>query len=302
MKLVVADLNGIAALALVDESSGSARLIPESLVPRGGDPLMLALRDSQCWARLQALDASADPALTSVALEALKLRAPLRPGKLICLASNYASHMREAKLVRRSVRPWLFMKPSSAVIGPGGTIRLPFKDAAVDWEVELCAVIGLRCRDVAPEHAMSFVAGFTVGNDISLRTVDEMRPDDSWDHFFSWLSGKWHDSFSPIGPWLVSRDELLPQLPLQLSLSVNGEPRQDGSTSDMIFGLAESIAFISTIMTLDPGDVVMTGTPSGVGATDGTFLKPGDVVEAKIHGIGTLQNRVGAPLSNADTR
>ena len=299
MKLAVADLNDVPVLCLVDTPTQTLRLVPDSVITRGDeDPVRTALCDRQAWQALQRLESSnAKSRLETVDLDATGLRPPLKPGAIVCLASNYSSHMHEARLSRKSKHPWLFMKPSSSVSGPDATIVMPSADAAVDWEVELCVVIGRTCRRVGPSEALGYVAGFTVGNDVSLRVIDSLRETDGWDEFFSWMHGKWYDTFTPLGPWVVSSDEMLPQLPARLTLTVNGELKQDGLSSGMIFGVAESISFISSITTLGPGDVVMTGTPSGVGAPAGTFLKPGDLVEASIEGIGTLRSHVGSTNS-----
>jgi 2-keto-4-pentenoate hydratase/2-oxohepta-3-ene-1,7-dioic acid hydratase in catechol pathway len=303
MKLAVVDVKGIAVLGLADPTAGTVHLIPESVVARGGEPLLAAFADQRAWRNLLKFSSQAPrPGQETLDLATTRLLAPLQPGKIVCLASNYPSHMAEARIIRNSAEPWLFMKPDSSVIGTGGTIVLPQPDAAVDWEVELCAVIGQRCRAVNPDEAMSYVAGFTIGNDVSLRSIDKMRETDRWDEFFTWLHGKWYDSFTPLGPWMVSRDEMLTQLPARLTLTVNGELKQDGLSSDMIFGVAESVAFISSITTLNPGDVVMTGTPSGVGAVTGTFLQPGDLVEATIQGIGTLRSHVRASTTGGSSK
>ncbi|HEY7147635.1 MAG TPA: fumarylacetoacetate hydrolase family protein [Streptosporangiaceae bacterium] len=297
MKLAVLCLADRRRLAIVNTASATAALVPEDLVPGGADPMVAALATAGCLPRLAALAGGRDGAagLELVALESARICAPVRrPGKIICLASNYQAHMEEAGLTRAGHDPWLFMKPGSSVIGPGEQIRLPYPQAPVDWEVELCAVIGARCRRVAPARALACVGGLTIGNDVSLRQLDQMRPEDNWDSFFSWQQGKWHDTFTSLGPWIVTPDEIAGQLPLRLSLTVNGQPRQSGSTAEMISGLPAAIAAISRITALEPGDVIMTGTPSGVGAASSEFLRPGDLVEAAIEGIGILRNTVAA--------
>jgi 2-keto-4-pentenoate hydratase/2-oxohepta-3-ene-1,7-dioic acid hydratase in catechol pathway len=297
MKLAVLSVAGRCRLAIVNAAAASAAVVPEDLVPGGGEPLITALTTPGCWASLTALAAApGGPAgLPAVSLESARVCAPVRrPGKIICLASNYQAHMDEAGITRAGHDPWFFMKPGSAVIGPGEQIVMPGPRAPVDWEVELCAVIGRHCRRAEPAAALDYVAGLTVGNDVSLRQLDAMRSTDTWDEFFTWQLGKWHDTFAPLGPWLVTPDELAGRFPLRLTLTVNGQLRQDGSTAELITGLPELIAGISQVTALEPGDVIMTGTPSGVGASQNLFLRPGDLVEAAIDGIGTLRNTVVA--------
>lgn len=224
-----------------------------------------------------------------------------RPGKLLCAAMNFHEHVAEinaAPFVRERIVPKLFLKPSSSLLGPYDTLRLPHTSDEVDWELELAVVIGRRARDVEPAAALDHVIGYTVINDISARSshwaIGERAPS-HWDNFFDWLMGKWADGFAPFGPWLVSVDDVPDPQDLHLQLWHNGTLRQDGRTSQMIFSVAELIAFASTFMTLEPGDVIATGTPSGVGAATGTYLRPGDIVRGTIAGIGTIEtNVVGA--------
>lgn len=297
MKLAVLSLADCRRLAIVNTEAATAAVVPEDLVPAGPDPLVTALTTAGCWASLTALaaDQAGRDGLPVVSLESARICAPVqRPGKIICLASNYQAHMDEAGMTRAGHDPWFFMKPGSSVIGPAEQIVVPYPGAPVDWEVELCAVIGKYCRRAEPAQALEYVAGLTVGNDISLRQLDSMRPADHWDEFFSWQLGKWQDTFAPLGPWLVTRDEIGDAMPLRLTLQVNSQLRQDGSTAEMITGLPEIIAGISAVTALEPGDVIMTGTPSGVGASQGVYLVPGDLVEAAVEGIGTLRNTVAA--------
>jgi 2-keto-4-pentenoate hydratase/2-oxohepta-3-ene-1,7-dioic acid hydratase in catechol pathway len=294
MKLAVLNLAGHLRLAIVNVEAATATLVPEKLVPGGAEPVIAVTAASSVPA-LQAL--AADPApqagLQVVALGSAQICAPVqRPGKIVCLASNYQAHMDEAKLTRAGGDLWLFMKPGNSVIGPGQQIVIPYQNAPVDWEVELCAVIGERCHEVEAADALNYVVGLTIGNDVSLRQVDGMQSTGNWDQFFAWQQGKWHDSFTPLGPWLVTLDELADRFPLRLELTVNGRLWQRGSTAEMIVDLPTAIAGISRITTLEPGDIIMTGTPSGVGASRNEFLRPGDLVEATIDGIGSLRNTV----------
>jgi len=182
MKLAVLSRADCRRLAIVNTEAATAAVVPEDLVPAGPDPLVTALATAGCWASLTAL--AADPAslagLEVVSLESARVCAPVRrPGKIICLASNYQAHMDEAGITRAGHDPWFFMKPGSSVIGPSERIVVPYPGAPVDWEVELCAVIGKHCRQAEPARALDYVAGLTAGNDISLRQLDSMRPSDT---------------------------------------------------------------------------------------------------------------------------
>jgi 2-keto-4-pentenoate hydratase/2-oxohepta-3-ene-1,7-dioic acid hydratase in catechol pathway len=150
---------------------------------------------------------------------------------------------------------------------------------------------------VPVERALQVVAGYTVANDVSARSTDwgVERDEDPWNEMFDWLNGKWPDGFAPMGPYLVTADEVPDPQALEIRLSVNGELKQHASTRDMIFGVAETIAFASRFMTLEPGDTILTGTPAGVGATSGTYLKAGDVMEARVERLGVLRTPVQAP-------
>src|SRR5919202_894749 len=228
----------------------------------------------------------------------VRLLAPLlRPPKLLALAGNYQDHITEGggtPVDKRRIVPKLFLKPSSAIIGPDAPVCLPSISSTTDWEVELAVIIGARCRNVAVDDALAMVFGYTIANDISARTTDWRveRDDNVWNQFFDWLNGKWPDSFAPLGPYVLTADELPDPQRLEISLHVNGEQRQHSSTREMISTVAETIAFASRFMTLEPGDVIETGTPSGVGAASGTYLKSGDVMEARIQHLGVLRTPV----------
>jgi 2-keto-4-pentenoate hydratase/2-oxohepta-3-ene-1,7-dioic acid hydratase in catechol pathway len=160
----------------------------------------------------------------------------------------------------------------------------------VDWELELAVIIGKPCKNVSAADAMKFVAGYTIVNDVSQRRYrpNPNRKPRERDAFFDWLHGKWFDTFCPCGPCAVSTDSVPDPQNLTLELTVNGEVKQKGSTAQMVFPVAAVIEFISKMVTLEPGDLISTGTPAGVGAPKGTFLKPGDVIRGTIQGIGTL--------------
>jgi len=227
-----------------------------------------------------------------------------RPNKLFLLAGNYAEHIREGGGVaaeRAETFPYVFMKPPSTTLtDPGQPVKIPaISPATIDWELELAVVIGRRAKAVKEADALGIVAGYTVINDISNR---KFRPNPSRkkrekDVFFDWLHGKWHDSFCPCGPCIASADSILDPQALAMKLSVNGQTKQDASTGLMVFPVAAVIEFISSFVTLEPGDIISTGTPSGVGNTTGTYLHPGDMVEASIASIGRLVTPIVAEQS-----
>ena len=186
--------------------------------------------------------------------------------------------------------------PSTTVIGPDAAILIPPVARAIDWEGELAVVIGRRAKGVAAGQARRYVAGYTIMNDVSERQLQirqrtASRPRDEW---FDWLNGKWLDTFAPQGPWLVTADELTDPQAVTITTRVHGERRQHSSTAQMLCPVDQIIEYLSAIVTLEPGDLISTGTVAGVGATTGTFLKPGDRVEIEIDGIGVLRNRVAA--------
>lgn len=240
-------------------------------------------------------------AAVSTPTGSVKLHMPIpRPNKLFLLAGNYAEHIREGGGVaaeRAETFPYVFMKPpSTTLIDPGATVKIPsVSPGAIDWELELAVVIGQRCKHVKEADALKVVAGYAVINDISDRKFkpNPGRKLRDRDKFFDWLHGKWHDSFCPMGPCIASADTIRDPQTMKMNLRLNGQIRQDASTSMMIFPVAAVIEFISSFVTLEPGDIVSTGTPSGVGSTTGTFVKPGDTLEATIEQIGTLVSPVG---------
>lgn len=232
-----------------------------------------------------------------------RLRAPIpRPGKVLALAGNYAAHRAEGGVkspLATTALPEVFCKPGTSVIGTDEPIRLPGPPVlAVDYEGELGVVIGRRCTRAGADDALSYVGGYLCVNDVSGRKLDPgfARDPDVLDRakFFDWLIGKWCDTFSPIGPWLTTADEVPDPMNLQLETYVNGERRQETSTGEMIHSIARTIAWCSALMTLEPGDVIATGTPAGVGSASGRLLQDGDVVEVRIGGLGVLRNPVAA--------
>jgi len=209
-------------------------------------------------------------------LDEVKLLAPCTPSKLVCLGVNYRSHAIEIGLPMPPV-PLIFLKPPTAVIGPEDKIVLPrLEKRRVDYEAELGIVIGRRTKEISKEQAKACVLGYTCFNDVSERYAQKSDG--------QWTRCKGFDTFAPIGPWIET--EVDPD-DLQVESFLNGEVRQSARTSDLIFGIADVVSFVSGIMTLLPGDVIATGTPSGIGK-----MNPGDVVEIKIENIGTLKNYV----------
>jgi 5-carboxymethyl-2-hydroxymuconate isomerase len=217
-----------------------------------------------------------------------ELTAPLQPGKIVAIGLNYLDHIRESKLSQPR-QPLVFAKFPSSVTGPNDPIVVDVGlTAQVDWEVELGVVVGRRMRNVSVEAALDYVFGYTVGNDISGRDVQFSES--------QWTRGKSFDSFCPIGPVVVTPDEILDPQMLELRTRVNGELMQDSSTAEMLFGVAELLAFCSRNFTLKAGDLLLTGTPWGCGY----FMDPprsleiGDVVECEVERIGVLRNVVAA--------
>ncbi len=221
-----------------------------------------------------------------------------RPEKIFLLAGNYAEHIEEGgdrAAERAETFPYVFMKPATTLTAPGQPITLPaVSPNAIDWELELAVVMGRRAKCVSEAEALDYVAGYTVINDISNRKFRpnpdrKQRPRDA---FFDWLHGKWFDSFCPCGPCITSADAIANPQSLAMQLALNGEVRQDASTAQQIFPVVAVIEFISQIVTLEPGDMISTGTPSGVGHTTGTYLKAGDELCGTIESIGALRTTV----------
>ena len=233
-------------------------------------------------------------------LASVTLRAPLPcPGKLMCLAGNYASHIQEGGGTfpgKEKMIPRFFMKPCTSVIGTGDAIRVPPSTNFADWELELAVVIGKPGRDLSTETAREYIAGYTVFNDISARELSfrESLPMQEGDYFFDWLVGKWLDTFGPMGPWLTTADEVPHPDRLGMKLWLNDELHQDANTGQMIFSPEEAVAFISQFVTLEPGDLISTGTPAGVGHSKKLRLQPGDRIKGEIEGLGILENHVEA--------
>ena len=250
------------------------------------------------WASsLAALNAAASQVQAADALPAGQRLAPLLyPGKILCAGANYFDHLAEMGMPgakKEDQRLFFFMKPPrNAVVGEGKTVHMPINTQAFDWEVELALVIGKTARNVSVEQALSHVAAYTVAIDFSAR--DHNRAPETF-YKLDWVAGKGHDTCCPMGPRLIPAHQFGDPQQAALKLTVNGALKQNGNAKDMIFTVAEQIATASRIMTLDPGDVLLTGTPAGVGTPSKTFLKVGDQVDAEIAGIGRLSVVVQAP-------
>jgi len=271
--------------------------LPEAWVTQGVEAMLGDWANAQAWLRDATPIAAAlatSGAIRPVADGAAAVAAPFVPSRIFCAASNYASHANEMGTVlaaKSQSKPYMFLKLSNTVIGNGETIQMPPETSKLDWEVELAAVIGKRCRRVSVEDALDAVACYTIVNDISARDLN-IRGDYPFKH--DWFQGKCHDTFAPIGPWLVPAWQIPDPQAVQMRLDVNDEPMQQDSTANMIWTVREQIAYLSTIVTLEPGDVIATGTPTGVGMGRGIYLKAGDRLVASIEGIGRLSNQVQA--------
>jgi 2-keto-4-pentenoate hydratase/2-oxohepta-3-ene-1,7-dioic acid hydratase in catechol pathway len=220
-------------------------------------------------------------------LEEVRLLAPVQPRKFLAIGLNYADHIAESGLQPPEV-PFFFNKQVTCVVGPGADVHMPRVSKLLDYEGELAIVIGKRSRHVPVEQAAEVIAGYTIANDVSVRDWQLRTP--------TMTIGKSFDTHGPLGPWVVTANELGDPHDLAIRTFVNGERRQDGNTGEMIFNCFEQVAHLSEAFTLEPGDVIATGTPAGVGAARRPFpeglLKVGDVVRIEIDGIGELENAV----------
>ena len=210
-----------------------------------------------------------------------------RPSKIVCIGLNYRDHAAESGMPLPS-EPVIFFKATTAIAGPADDVRIPCGATKLDWEVELAVVIGRRASNVAPAAAPAHIAGYLLHNDYSERSFQLERGG-------QWVKGKSADTFAPLGPWLLTADEMASATALPMWLTVNGERRQSGTTADMIFDVPTLVAYVSEFMTLLPGDVISTGTPAGVGLgmkPEPRYLVAGDVVELGIERLGTQRQRV----------
>ncbi|MEX2158443.1 MAG: fumarylacetoacetate hydrolase family protein [Dehalococcoidia bacterium] len=294
MRLLTYQRDGVARIGLlidgriVDAQDADASLPNDmqSFIEQGAPALERARRVIESMSDRPALEGA------STALDGAHLLAPIpRPARnIVCVGLNYAEHAGESNITTGiPEHPVYFTKPPSTVIGPEAAVPLhAHVSRRVDWEVELVVVIGTRGRDIPEERALDYVFGYTVGNDVTARDLQARHQ--------QWYKGKGLDGFCPLGPWIVTADEIPDPQDVHLSLRVNGATKQDAHTSDMVFNVAKLIAVWSLGMTLEPGDLLMTGTPAGVGFArkPPEYLGPGDVMEAEIDRIGVLRNTIAA--------
>jgi 2-keto-4-pentenoate hydratase/2-oxohepta-3-ene-1,7-dioic acid hydratase in catechol pathway len=256
----------------------------DSVVPAATGPVTVELALALGIDGLKALHAKANG--QAIGLDSLRLLAPLeRPSKIIAVGLNYRKHAAESK-ESLPTRPLLFAKLPSSIIGNGDPICLPSQSDQVDWEVELGVVIGRRARHVSEADALMYIGGYTIINDVSAR---DLQTSDG-----QWMRAKSFDTFTPMGPWITTADELGDASGLGIRLWLNGQLKQSGNTSDLVFGVAALVSFCSQAFTLEPGDVITSGTPAGVGfaRTPPEFLHDGDALVLEIDGIGRLHNAV----------
>lgn len=277
MKLVRFGNPGVERPGLID-AGGSIRDLSGVIADVGGDAL---LPDGQ--ERLQRLDPESLPVV-----EGAPRVGPCVAGvgKFICIGLNYRDHARESGM-EIPAEPLVFMKATSAICGPNDDVELPPGSAKSDWEVELGVIIGAPAKRVEEAHALEHVAGYCVVNDLSEREYQMERGG-------QWVKGKSWDTFGPIGPWLVSRDEVPDPQNVSMWLEVDGQRRQDGHSRDMVFGVSHLVSYLSEFMTLQTGDIISTGTPAGValGMNPPAYLKPGQVMRLSVEGLGSQQQHV----------
>jgi len=280
MKLAMIEVDGLAGPAVVLEDGSCVDLAAgggewkdlEEIIEQGGEAL----------GRISGIVEKA-----SSLVEGARLLAPLsRPEKIMCIGKNYADHCRELGSPLPG-RPVLFAKFRNAISGPDAEVVLPEESSQVDYEAELAVVIGRRAKGLTPQEAVSAVFGYTCANDLTMRDAQKAEG--------QWVRAKSPDSFCPLGPWITTADEIPDPQNLKISLTLNGELMQSSNTAEMVFGVAELLSRLSATMTLEPGDLLLTGTPPGVGAgrDPQVFLKKGDIVIVEIEGVGQLKTRMG---------
>lgn len=285
----------VVAVNAAAQAKGIQFTVGECLIPLlpGGE-----FRDQVTQLQSQLTDA--DIAELGKSVDDVQVLVPIpSPTKLLLLAGNYSKHIEEGgekAKERAETFPYVFMKPPlTTLTNPGDPVKIPeVSPNYVDWELELGVVIGRQCKGVSEADALDYVAGYTVVNDISDRKFkpNSSRSERPRDGFFDWLHGKWHDTFCPMGPCILPADEAGDPQTFHMTLKLNGEVEQDESTAAMVFSVAAIVEFVSSWVTLEPGDIISTGTPAGVGMAKGKFLKAGDQLEAAIDRIGALRNPV----------
>jgi 2-keto-4-pentenoate hydratase/2-oxohepta-3-ene-1,7-dioic acid hydratase in catechol pathway len=271
---------------------------------RREDSSVLALLADWPMTRTRLAALAAAPAQAGIDLKNVSLWAPIpNPGAVFCAGANYADHVLEmAKAQNMAPEPdphslglksWHFIKTIGCIAAPGEVVALPRRSSKVDWEAELAVVIGRTAKDVPVERALDCVAGYTIANDLSARDFTKRaQVPDSSPFKYDWVAHKCFDQSCPLGPWIIPAESIADPQKLAITLSVNGVLKQNSNTSVMIFNVAEQISHLSEKLTLRPGDVILTGTPAGVGTPRGEFLKAGDEVRITIEGIGELVNRM----------
>lgn len=277
MKIATYDKGGEPRLGLVigEGLVDIARHLPDA--PKN----MIALM--QQWAAFGPKIAGLSGATPDEKLAAVHLRAPVeRPGKIFAIGLNYADHVAESKMEMPKHQIW-FSKAVTSVNGPYDPIEIPTASAFIDYEAEMVAIIGTRCKNVTKEQAKNVIFGYAVGNDVTTRDWQHTTP--------QWTLGKSFDKHAPFGPWIVTSDELGNPHDLDIRCFVNGEQRQSSNTRHLIFDVYDQIAHLSKAMTLEPGDVIFTGTPGGIGAAMDpmTFLRSGDRVRVEIDRLGAIE-------------
>ena len=297
VRVGVVDGDHIWDLTAAAEASGlvdTADVVDMRALLEAGEAGLDAVRATTMWAT------NNNRSDLRVPLLEVTLLAPLPcPGKLMCLAGNYASHIEEgggSYIGKEKMIPRFFIKPCSSVTATDQPIRIPPSTAFADWELELAVVIGKRGRDLTPEQAEDHIMGYTIFNDISARelTFRNGLPEQEGDWFFDWLVGKWLDTFGPMGPWITTRDDIPHPDRLRMQLWHNDQLQQDANSGQMIFSPAEALSFVSQFITLEPGDILSTGTPAGVGHAKKVRLEPGDRIKGEIESLGILENTVEA--------
>ena len=271
-----------------DELAVAAMRVPTDMIDllRGGDTSLKAAQQALDFVRsqLKEKDNTLEQQGIVYALESVSLLQPvLRPGKVICLGLNYRDHAKEAGMAIPEY-PVLFHKVAGSLIGHNQPVVVPRSSSKIDFEGELTIIIGRRGKYIAEHEALSYIAGYTIGNDVSARDL-QFRTS-------QWTTGKMLDTFGPLGPALVTCDEVPDPTALQIKTTLNGQVMQDGNTAEMIFRVPFIVSYISEIVTLEPGDVILTGTPAGIGntRTPPVFMKPGDTVSVEIERLGVLTN------------
>ena len=284
------DLGAAAAAYARTRPADADAAIPASIMDllRRGDEALAGARRVHEWARSRG--PAAEASLFRPLGECL-FDAPLRPGKLITLARNYHEHVAEHGLTHTGAVPSASIKASSSLTGPYDDIARPAAERQLDYETELAVVIGRRCKNVPQARAYEVIAGYTVLSDIVARQVLKIERA-AGNQFL----GKMFDSFGPLGPWLVTADEISDPMNLTIATRVNGETRQHSNTGSMIWKIPQLVAYFSQA-TLEPGDIISTGTPAGVAAgrkphESPWYLRPGDVIECEVEGVGLLRNRI----------